>query len=65
LYQQPLAQLYPDLFKMAQQQDITLADVKHYNHLGLTFSRWLIDDWNVQLDTIIADMANIYNNLEI
>jgi len=28
LYDQPLAQLFPDLFKLSQQQDITLADVK-------------------------------------
>ena len=44
LYDQPLAQLFPDLFKMSQKQDITLAAVK-LNPQSLTFSRWLVDVW--------------------
>ena len=57
LYDQPLAQLFPDLFKMSQKQDITLAVVK-LNPRSLTFSRWLVDVWKSQWDEIMADTAN-------
>ena len=58
LYDQPLAQLFPDLFKMSQQQDIALAAVK-LNPQSLTFSRWLVDVWKSQWYEILADTANI------
>jgi hypothetical protein len=46
---------------MAQQHDITLADVKH-NLASLTFSRWLVGDWKKQWDSILCDMSNIQLN---
>jgi hypothetical protein len=51
--------LFPDLYKMAQQPDITLAKVK-LNPASLTFSRWLIGDWKKQWDSILFDMDNIH-----
>lgn len=43
---------------MAQQHDITIAEVKC--DLGnLTFSRWLVGVWNEQWDSIVFDMSNV------
>lgn len=58
LYDQPIAPIYLDLFKMVQQQDITLAEVTRNLHL-LTFSRWLVDDWERQWNSILDDMSRI------
>lgn len=58
LYDRPISLLFPDLFKMAQQRDITLAEVV-LNPLSLTFSRWLVDIWKTQWDNIISDMKKV------
>jgi hypothetical protein len=50
--------LYPDLFKMTQQQDVTLAEVMLNPH-ALTFSRWLVDVWAEQWKVILNDMSKI------
>jgi len=50
--------LYPDLFKMTQQQDVTMAEVMLNPH-ALTFSRWLVDVWAEQWKMILNDMSKI------
>jgi hypothetical protein len=59
LYDQPLMSLFPDLYKMTQQPDITLAKVK-LNPGSLTFSRWLVGEWKKQWDSVLSDMNNIF-----
>jgi hypothetical protein len=38
---QPLFQVYPDLFKLCLEQDITISQVK-INSQSVIFSRWLV-----------------------
>jgi hypothetical protein len=61
LFDQPLSVLLPDLFKMAKQHDITLAEVKG-DPDNISFSRWLVRIWKEQWDSIISDMSKIHFN---
>lgn len=58
LCKQPLCLLYPDLFKMCQQQDITVAEVRKDPKL-ITFTRWLVDEWDVSRNKIMVDTAEM------
>lgn len=58
LYDQTLESLFPDLYKMAQQHDITLAEVK-LNPSCVTFSRWLVGVWRKQWDSLLLAVKKI------
>jgi len=58
LYDQPLCVLFPDLFAMCQQLDIAVSQVK-FDPQSLTFSRWLVDEWRVNWEKILLDVANV------
>jgi hypothetical protein len=53
--------LFPDLYKMTQQPDITVAKV-NLNPASLTFSRWLVGEWKKQWDSVLFKMFNIHLN---
>jgi len=58
IYDKPLSSLFPDLFKICEQPDISLYHVKlDPNHV--TFTRWLIDDLWLSLENIQKEIANI------
>jgi hypothetical protein len=61
LYDKPLDILFPDLFKMAQQQDISLAKAK-MNPDKITFSRCLVDQWQKQWEHITSELSKISPN---
>jgi hypothetical protein len=61
LYDKPLDILFPDLFKMAQHQDISLAEAK-MNPDKITFSRWLVDQWQKQWEHITSELSKISLN---
>lgn len=61
LYEQPICVLFPELCKMAQQQNATVAEAVLAPH-NLSFSRWLVDKWLRQWNKIKADMAQIQLN---
>jgi len=59
LYDQPLCMLYPDLFAMCQQSDLTVFQVKT-DIQSVTFSRWLVDIWKENWEKIVHDLANVH-----
>jgi hypothetical protein len=59
LFAQPLSQLFPDLFSMCQQQNASVAMVI-LNPDAVTFTRWLVDDWRVSWNKILAELACIH-----
>jgi hypothetical protein len=61
LYDKPLDIIFPDLFKMAQQQDISLAEAK-MNPDKITLSRWLVDQWQKQWEHITFELSKISLN---
>jgi hypothetical protein len=58
LYEKPLNILYPNLFKLCEQPDISLYSVK-MNSLVITFTRWLVDDLREHWNNILRDVSNI------
>lgn len=58
LYDQPLYLLFPDLFAMCEQQDITVGQVLSDSH-SVTFSRWLVDKWKEEWEKIVHDLTKI------
>lgn len=48
----PLSLLYPDLFKMCEQPEITMDMVKN-NPCLVSFTRWLVDTWKHDWDEIL------------
>lgn len=55
-HDQPFAELFPDLFKMAQKHNISLAEVKNDPN-SVHFSRWLVGIWKKQWDSIVYDIS--------
>jgi hypothetical protein len=51
--------LFPDLFAMCQQPDITVSQVKS-NTQSVTFSRWLLGEWRENWEIILLDLTNIH-----
>jgi len=61
LYEKPLHLLYPDLFKLREQPDISVYDVKNNPQL-VTFTRWLVDSWRLDWERICADVGEVTLN---
>lgn len=58
LFDQPLSELFPDLFAMCMQQNISVATVKN-NPESVTFTRWLVDNWRVSWEKILKELADV------
>lgn len=58
LYNKPMADTHPILFKLAQQKDISVSEVIN-NPQQVTFSRYLLDDWRKDWMNILVDIHNI------
>lgn len=66
LYDKPLCILFSDLFKICEQQNITVQQVKN-DVREITFTRWLVDnlqkDWHKILREL--DYVNVTNERDI
>lgn len=58
LYDKPLDVLFPDLFKLCEQQKVTVSQVKTIPNL-LSFTRWLVYDLKVNWEKIMRDVDKI------
>jgi hypothetical protein len=56
LYNDSLEVLFPDLFDMCLQKNISVDKVKQ-NHNVVTFSRWLVDKWRTDWSNILHDVS--------
>jgi hypothetical protein len=50
--------MFPNLFAMCQQHDLTVFQFKSYPHL-ITFTRWLVDIWKESWDNILVDASQV------
>jgi hypothetical protein len=57
MFDQPLFQVYPNLFQMFLEQDITISQVK-INSQSAIFSRWLVGGWKDDREHILLKLAN-------
>lgn len=53
LYDKPISLLFPDLFKMSQQQEISVCDAVSHSQ-QMSFSRHLVDRWRLDWGKIIV-----------
>jgi hypothetical protein len=58
LYEKSLIQLFPYLFAMCSQQNITVEEVE-VNPSAVTFTRWLVDSWRDNWEQILLDTSNV------
>jgi len=58
LYDKPLAILYPDLFKLCEQQMVTVDQVKAAPDL-ISFTRWLVDERRSSWEKILSEVNKI------
>jgi hypothetical protein len=58
LYDNSLIQLFPDLFDMCNQQNISVEKMK-INPSAVTFTRFLVDIWKENWDQILLDTASV------
>jgi len=56
LYNNSLEVLFPDLFDMCLQKNISVDKVKQ-NHNVVTFNRWLVDKWRIDWSKILHDVS--------
>lgn len=58
LYSDPLCLLFPDLFKLCEQQNISVYQLIS-GTVNVTFCRWLTVELNFEWNKIIADAAAV------
>ena len=58
MYEKSLEVLFPDLFAMCLQQNITVEQVKN-DSTAVTFTRWLVDKWREDWERIMFDTSLI------
>lgn len=58
LYNDPLCLLFPDLFKLCEQQSISVYQFIS-DTVPVTFCRWLTDDLNLEWNKIVEDASTI------
>jgi len=58
LYNEPLCILFPDLFKLCEQQNISVCQLIR-GTINVTFCRWLTKELNLMWNKIIADAATV------
>ena len=58
LYSKPLCILFPELFKICEQPELTVFHLKSDIN-SMTFTRWLVDDLRVDWLTILSKLDDI------
>lgn len=59
LFDQPLSDVFPELFAMCLQPNMSVAVLKS-NPAAVTFTRWLVDGWRVSWHKILSEVDNIH-----